>query len=72
MGLTNADKELIKMIVSETCREIIPELLESHVASCPHAKRSEKRWSVAVGIAVGISLVSGTGGGFALAKLLGV
>lgn len=73
MALTQSDKELIKLIVVEACREIlsetIPQVISAHVDSCPHAKVNNKRWYLSLGVVAGVSLISG-GAGFGIAKIL--
>ena len=55
MALSEGDKNTCK----EIGREIMKEVMEIHIASCPHGIRMGKAWMFIVGACLG----SGVGGG---------
>lgn len=59
MALTDGDKAECK----EIAREIIREVLEIHVQTCPHGRYITKLMFVSIGIALGSGV---TGGGIVL------
>lgn len=65
MALTDGDKAECK----EIAREIIQEVLEIHIESCPHGKTILASKMLLVGMCVGSGLASG-GVVFALARMV--
>ena len=70
MPLSQDDKELVKLIAVEICREVVPEIIKVHVDSCPHAKNNNKKWNIAIGVIAGVTLVSGSTSVIAVIKML--
>ena len=58
--LSEGDKAECK----EIAREIIKEVLQNHIASCPHGLLLAKNKALLFGLAVGLGLGSGVGGSF--------
>jgi len=53
--LDNGDKNTCK----ELAREIVAEVLQLHIQSCPHGRSILKMMCVSIGIAIGSGLASG-------------
>jgi hypothetical protein len=61
MALTSEEKAYIHESAREVSKEIIKEVMISHVVACPHGQViSKAKWTV-IGLGLGLSAASGAG-----------
>jgi hypothetical protein len=72
MALTDQDKEWVKLISEKLTYEVTEKVLAEHVKQCPYSQRQMNYKHLIIGVAIGVTVVTGSGGLTLLLKFLGV
>jgi hypothetical protein len=72
MALTEQDRDWVQLTARELTFEVTKEVLAEHIKTCPLSQKQINYKHLIIGIVIGVTIVTGSGGLTLLLKFLGV